>query len=144
MVAARLVFWLFQTLNTLTAASLFLTPRKAHESMFKDPARVYAELGFSATAVEMLHNVLRGQGAALMAVSVFLFVAGPENPLSFLLIALTCGFTMIAHIATARHHIRTPAVIKAIGSIGALFSMIAVNAVVASAALFAFLRDPTK
>lgn len=137
---AQTVYWLFQVLNTLTAISLFLTPRKAHESMFKDPAAVYTELGFSTTALEMLHHVLRGQGAALLAISLFLYVTGPANSLTFLLIALTCGLTLIAHIATAQHHRKNPVVMKAIGTIGALIPMIGINAGVALTALFVYLR----
>ncbi len=138
---AQTVYWLFQILNTLTAISLFLTPRKAHESMIKNPARVYTELGFSTTALEMLHNVLRGQGAALLAISLFLFVSGPENPLTFLLIALTCSLTLFAHIATAQHHRKSPIVMNAIGSIKALLPMIGINAGVALTALYVYLQS---
>jgi hypothetical protein len=136
----QVVYWVFQVLNTLSGVSLVLDPRKAHESLFKDPHKVYVELGFSVTAVGMLHNVLRGQGAALLAISIFLYFVGPGNPLAFLLIALTCGLSLIAHIATMQHHLANPLVMKAIGSIGALLPMVVVNSVVALGAIFVFLR----
>ena len=64
-----LVFWTFQVINVPTAVGMFLFPRHFHQAMLKKPAAVYSALGFSPTAVAMLHNVLRGQGAALLAIS---------------------------------------------------------------------------
>jgi len=64
--SATTAHWVFQLINAPSALGLMLTPKRVHESMFADPPRVYKILGFSSpTAVEMVHNVLRGQGAAL-------------------------------------------------------------------------------
>lgn len=80
------VFWVFQIINFSTALSMFLVPRRFHEAMLRQPQEFYARLGFSDTAVEMLHNVVRGQGAALLAISCALFYMGAGTPGSFLLI----------------------------------------------------------
>ena len=69
-------FWVFQIINVATALGMFVAPRRFHESMLEHPQEVYAKLGFSGAAVEMLHNVIRGQGAALLAISCALFYLG--------------------------------------------------------------------
>lgn len=121
------LFWAFQVINGLTALSMFLAPKTFHESMLKEPAKIYAKLGFSETAVEMLHNVIRGQGAALLAISAYLFALGSDERSAYLLIALACGLSLCAHIATARHHAKSPLVMEAIGSLGAMYPILAIN-----------------
>jgi len=49
-------------------------PKQFHESLFKNPEAVYEKLGFSTIAVEMVHNIIRGQGAVLLAVSIFIWI----------------------------------------------------------------------
>ena len=129
-----ILFWAFQLINGLTALSMFFAPKKFHESMLKDPKTIYAKLGFSETAVEMLHNVIRGQGAALLAITIYLFVLGSGERSAYLLIALACALSLVAHIATTRHHAKSALVMDAIGSLGAMIPILAINAVVAALA----------
>lgn len=112
--AAKIIFWSFQAINGLSALGLFVAPRASHEATFKNPQQVYQQLGFSATAQEMLHNVLRGQGAVLLSVSTFLAYLGQRNRSSYLLIGNVCGFAVLAHLLTARHHLRNPSVMAAL------------------------------
>jgi hypothetical protein len=99
---------------------MFLCPRRFHEAMLKQPAAVYSALGFSPTAVAMLHNMLRGQGAALLAISGGVCYLRPAHPGSFLLIALTCGLSLIAHGCIGLHHRKSAQVRAALGDIKAL------------------------
>ncbi|MGE4194921.1 MAG: hypothetical protein AB7E51_16175 [Pseudodesulfovibrio sp.] len=131
----KICYWLFQLLNLPAAACLVLAPRVSHASLFSDPQRAYEALGFSPIAQDMLHNVLRGQGAALLAISLFLFFLGSRRKEGFLLIALTCLGTLFAHVATLAHHTQSPAVTAAIGSVAPLYVMIAVNGVIGMAGL---------
>ncbi len=133
-------YWIFQILNTVTALGLFIAPRAFHESLFAEPQRVYALLGFSDTALSMLHNVLRGQGAALLAVSLFLFVGRAQSRRAFLLIALVCGLALIAHLGTLHHHLQSEIVRQAVGGLNSLYGMIAVNALIALGALWTYRR----
>ena len=132
------VFWVFQIFNCLTALSMFLAPCRFHESMLKNPDDAYAKLGFSDTAVEMLHNVLRGQGAALLAISCALFYMGAGSRASFLSIGLTCGFSALAHVATMRHHLRSANVMDALGNINAIYPILGLNLALALMALWVF------
>lgn len=124
-------FWLFQALNTLTGLGLLLAPKAFHESMFENPGAAYAILGFSDTALDMLHNVLRGQGAALLAVSLFLFILGRRDKRSYLLIFLVCGLSLVAHAFTLHQHLNSEAVRRAVEDFGPLYGMMAVNVLVA-------------
>jgi hypothetical protein len=142
--AATTAYWVFQLINAPSALGLMLTPKRVHESMFTDPTRVYKILGFSSpTAVEMVHNVLRGQGAALLAISAYLFAIGStaDDPKgsSSLLIALTCNLSAVAHALTLRHHLGNAKVREAIGSLGSLYGMIATNLTVGGVAFVAWL-----
>ncbi len=138
----KVCYWLFQLLNFPTALGLTLAPRISHESLFPDPQRAYETLGFSPIAQEMLHNVLRGQGVALLAISIFLFYSGPKRKESYLLIALTCLGTLTAHVVTLMHHTQSPTVMEAIGSVAPLYAMIAINAVVGLAGLACWYKFP--
>lgn len=132
------VFWLFQVLNGLTAIALSTVPKRFHETMIEDPERAYGRLGFSPTALEMLHNVLRGQGAALLAITVFLFYVGPSARQSYLLIGIACGLTLVAHVETLRHHRNSAVVRTAIKSLSAMYVMIAINLILSGAAFWVF------
>ena len=136
---ATAAFWVFQLINAPSALGLVLAPKRVHESMFADPPRAYEILGFSPTAVEMVHNVLRGQGAALLAISAYLFAIGPDDPGASLLIALTCGLSAVAHALTLRQHLGDARVREAIGSLGSLYGMIATNLAVGGVAFVAWL-----
>ena len=105
---------MLQAPNTLTGLGLLLAPKVFHESMFTNPDAAYALLGFSDTALDMLHNVLRGQGAALLAVSI-LFVLGRRDRRSYLLIVLVCGLSLFAHTFTLYRHLTSEAVRRAVG-----------------------------
>lgn len=137
-------YWLFQVLNTLTGLGLFLAPKNFHEGMFDNQEQAYALLGFSTTALDMLHNVLRGQGAALLAISLFLFYLRARDRRSFLLIALACGLTLAAHGFTLQQHLDSETVQAAISSFGALYGMVALNALLLLGAVRTFLRLPAK
>lgn len=134
-----IVFWVFQLINAPTALGMFLTPGRFHETMIKNPEEAYRVLGFSPTAVEMLHNVIRGQGAALLAISIYLFFQGAAEVGSPLLIALTCGLSLVAHLGTMIHHLRSPVVMSALGTIRSMYGTLAINAVVGILALIAYL-----
>lgn len=53
----QIAFWSFQIINTLTGLLMSFFPKQFHESLFNNPQAVYANLGFSPVALEMLHNV---------------------------------------------------------------------------------------
>lgn len=138
-VLGLVVFWVFQVLNGLTSLAMAWTPATFHESLLpKPPQRTYQLLGFSPTAVEMVHNNIRGHGCALMTISVYLAIQGPDERLSYLLIGLTCLFAFISHSCTGIHHLGSPTVIAAVGSIKPLYNMLAVNAVVCVAAMYKY------
>ena len=122
-------FWIFQVINTLTALGMSLNPRGFHEGLLRDPQRVYQQLGFSDVAVEMLHHVIRGQGVALLAISIFLWVVGARQRSSYLLIALTCLLSVVAHLMTLQHHLGSPLVMNAIGGAESLYVAIAITSI---------------
>ena len=97
-------------------------------------------MGFSETAVEMVHNVLRGQGAALLFVSAYLFVQGPRERNSFLLISLTCFTAALCHIVTMNHHKNNAIVMKAVESISPLYGMIGINVIIGGLAALVYSR----
>jgi hypothetical protein len=137
---ATVVYWFFQIVNGFTSLALVINPKKFHESTFKEPDRVYFAVGFSVTAREMLHNVLRGQGAALLSITMFLFYLGPNESKSMLLIAITCFLAAYTHIQTYRHHLASALVREALGdSLKSIYFLIGINLVVGSAALTVFL-----
>jgi hypothetical protein len=133
-------FWSFQVINTVTALLMTFVPRHFHESLFDNPARAYAILGFSDTAVSMVHNVIRGHGAVLLAVSLFLWVQMTRARSSFLLIFLVCALSAYAHSMTLLHHLRTDAVVQAIGNFGSLYFTIALISAIGILNLLAWLR----
>lgn len=128
MMIRSLIFWLFEIITGLSALAMFAQPRRVHESLVPDPGATYKKLGFSPLAVEMVHNVIRGQGAALLAISIFLVYLGPMHTGSFLLIAIASTLTLLSHLATARHHAGSPQVMAAIGSLRSLYALVAINA----------------
>ena len=132
------IYWIFQIINTLSGAGLFFFPQAAHESLFENHTHAYAVLGFSDTALAMLHNVLRGQGAALLAVSLFLFTLGSRSRHAFSLIAFVCVLSLAAHLATLHQHLGSGTVQQAISGFGALYGMIAVNALLGLGAIWAY------
>jgi len=122
-------FWVFQILNTFTGIALLFTPRTFHENMFDNHEQAYAILGFSPVALEMLHTVLRGQGAALLAISVYLFLPTTDRRGGYLLIACACLLTAMVHVFTAVHHLNSAAVQEAISSFSSLYAMIILDIV---------------
>lgn len=132
-------FWVFQIMNGLTSLAMVLAPRRFHESMLRAPEPTYLALGFSTIALEMLHNVIRGQGAALLAVSLYLFSLGPSQRSGFLLIGFVCFLSLLAHIATARHHLRSPEVMAALGTIRPMYGIFATNTVMTALAIVGYL-----
>ena len=136
---ANIIYWAFQLINGLTALAMVLAPKRFHESMFKNPSEVYVQLGFSETAVEMLHNVLRGQGSVLLAITCTLLYSGPGARTTFLLISLTCGLSLVAHIVTTQHHRKDPKVMAALGNMKAMIPILVVNLVFAIAGMIVFL-----
>lgn len=138
----EIAFWSFQILNSLGALGMLLDPKRTHESMIQDgsgPEKVYRELGFSETAVEMVHNLIRGHGAALLAISSSLFYLGSKNPGSLVLIGSTCYCHCIAHTFTARHHITNKKVKDVLGkNINHILVIIGINFSVGSTAWIAW------
>jgi len=129
-VVRKICYWVFQVLNFPASVGLLFAPRASHESLFSNPQHAYDMLGFSPVAQEMLHNVLRGQGAALLSISIFLFYVGSRSKESFILIALICFTTLSVHVATLIHHTQSSSVMAAIGSVSPLYAMIAINGVI--------------
>jgi hypothetical protein len=125
------LYALFQVINGISSLSMMAFPKRFHESLMKDPERVYQSLGFSPTAIGMLHNVIRGQGAALLSISLFMAFTGPHSKQTFLLMALAATLTLISHIMTAVHHARDAKVMAAIGSLKSLYPLLALNAIFA-------------
>jgi hypothetical protein len=105
-------------------------PKQFHESLFKNPEIVYDKLGFSSIAVEMFHNVIRGHGAVLLAVSIFIFIKGIKSRSVYLLIAIVCTLSVYAHIMTLNQHLRTEDIVRVIGNFGSLYVTIFITAAV--------------
>ncbi len=108
--------------------------------MFENSAAAYAILGFSDTALDVLHNVLSEQGAALLAVSIFLFVLGRRGGRSYLLIFLVCGLSLVAHAFTLQQHLNSETVRRAVGDVGPLYGIMAVNALVVLGGIWTYVR----
>lgn len=123
-------FWSFQIINTLTACLMTIIPKQFHESLFKNPEIVYEKLGFSHVAVEMVHNVIRGHGAVLLAVSIFVWIEGMKSRSIYLLISIVCALSVYAHVMTLNQHLRTESIVTAIGNFNSLYLTILVTAVV--------------
>jgi len=126
----HLAFWSFQIINTLTSCLMTFIPKQFHESLFKNPEIVYDKLGFSSIAVEMFHNVIRGHGAVLLAVSIFIFIKGIKSRSVYLLIAIVCTLSVYAHIMTLNQHLRTEDIVRVIGNFGSLYVTILITAAV--------------
>ena len=133
-------YWLFQVINTITASMMTFLPKRFHEGLFNNPEMVYEKLGFSVIAVEMVHNIIRGHGAVLLAVSIFIWIEGMKSRAVYLLIALVCALSVYAHIMTLHHHLRTTEVAAAIGDFGSLYMTILITAVVGILNLVVYLN----
>jgi hypothetical protein len=105
-------------------------PKQFHESLFKKPEVVYEKLGFSSIAVEMVHNVIRGHGAVLLGVSIFLWIERMKSRSVFLLISIVCALSVYAHLMTLHHHLKTAEIVSAIGNFGSMYIAIIMTAVV--------------
>jgi hypothetical protein len=105
-------------------------PKQFHESLFKNPEAAYENLGFSGIAVEMVHNVIRGHGAVLLAVSIFLWIERMKSRSVFLLISIVCVLSVYAHIMTLHQHLKTEEIVSAIGNFGSMYVAIIITAVV--------------
>ncbi len=123
-------FWSFQVINTLTACLMTFIPKQFHESLFKNPALVYEKLGISSIAVEMFHNVIRGHGAVLLAVSIFVFLQGVKSRSVYLLISIVCALSVYAHIMTLIQHLNSELIVRVIGNFGSLYFTIFVTSTV--------------
>lgn len=128
----NIAFWSFQIINTLTAALMTFLPRQFHESLFKNPHVVYAKLGFSNIAVEMVHNVIRGHGAVLLAVSIFIFLKGIKFRPAYLLMTIVCILSVFAHMMTLSQHLSHHTIISAIGDFTSLYVTMFITASVGS------------
>ena len=126
----HIAFWSFQIVNTLTGFLMTFFPKDFHESLFAHPHAVYAKLGFSPIAVEMVHNIIRGHGAVLLAVSVFIWIERMKTRSVHLLIFVVCALSVYAHLMTLHHHLATPEISAAVGNFGPLYGTIAVTTVV--------------
>ena len=105
-------------------------PKQFHESLFKNPEAVYEKLGFSGVAVEMVHNIIRGHGAVLLAVSIFLWIERMKSRSVFLLITIVCVLSVYAHIMTLHQHLKTAEIANAIGNFGSMYITIVITAVI--------------
>lgn len=123
-------FWSFQIINTLTACLMTFIPKQFHESLFKNPVLVYEKLGISSIAVEMFHNVIRGHGAVLLAVSIFVFLQGIKSRSVYLLIFIVCALSVYAHTMTLIQHLNSADIIRVIGNFGSLYFTIFITATV--------------
>jgi len=135
-------FWSFQIINTLTAFLMTFIPKQFHESLFENPALVYEQLGISSIAVEMFHNVIRGHGAALLAVSIFVFLQGVKSRSVYLLIFIVCALSVYTHIMTLIQHLNSPDIIRVIGNFGSLYFTILITATVGIMNCIVYFRWP--
>ncbi|MCF8053997.1 MAG: hypothetical protein K9K75_02100 [Deltaproteobacteria bacterium] len=136
----NMAFWSFQVINTITACLMTFIPKQFHESLFKNPEAVYKALGFSAIAVEMVHNIIRGQGAVLLAVSLFSWIEGKKSRSVYLLISIICTLSVYAQIMTLHQHLKTAEIVNAIGNFGSMYVIIIVTAVVGILSLVVYLK----
>lgn len=125
-----MAFWSFQIINTLTAGLMTFIPKQFHESLFKNPALVYEKFGISSIGVEMFHNIIRGHGAVLLSVSVFIFLQGMKSRSVYLLIFIVCALSVYAHMMTLIQHLNTEDIVRAIGNFGSLYFTIFITAIV--------------
>ncbi|HAO20008.1 MAG TPA: hypothetical protein DCQ37_05630 [Desulfobacteraceae bacterium] len=123
-------FWSFQVINTLTACLMTFIPKQFHESLFKNPALVYEKLGISSIAVEMFHNVIRGHGTVLLAVSIFVFLQGIKSRSVYLLIFIVCVLSVYSHIMTLIQHLNSEDIVRVIGNFGSLYFTIFITSTV--------------
>ena len=139
-IARNLAFWSFQIINTITACLMTFIPKQFHESLFMNPEAVYEKLGFSAIAVEMVHNIIRGQGAVLLAVSIFIWIERMKSRSVYLLISIVCALSVYAHIMTLHQHLKTAEIVSAIGNFGSMYATIIITSVVGILNLVVFLK----
>jgi len=123
-------YWSFQIINTITACLMTFIPKQFHESLFKNPEAVYEKLGFSAIAVEMVHNIIRDHGAVLLSVSIFIWIERKKTQSVYLLISIVCALSVYAHIMTLHQHLKTIEIVNAIGDFGNMYITIIVTAAV--------------
>jgi len=105
-------------------------PKQFHESLFKNPVLVYEKLGISSIAVEMFHNVIRGHGAVLLAVSIYVFLQGIKSCSVYLLISIVCALSVYAHIMTLIQHLNSEDIVRVIVNFGSLYFTIFITATV--------------
>ena len=116
-IITNIAFWSFQIINTITACLMTFIPKQFHESLFKNPEAVYEKLSFSAIAVEMVHNIIRGHGAVLVAISIFIWIERMKSRSVYLLISIVCALSVYAHIMTLHQHLKTAEIVSAIGQL---------------------------
>jgi hypothetical protein len=97
-------FWTFQAVNTLGSLSFSLFPETSHRSMIKNPDQMLQEFGFGPLQYGMLLNQVRGWNTALLAVSLFGYIKGPQSSDFFQLAFITSVLTTYAHVQTGIHH----------------------------------------
>ena len=136
----NLAFWSFQIINTITACLMTFIPKQFHESLLKNPEAVYEKLGFSGIAVEMIHNVIRGHGCVLLAVSIFIWIERMRSRSVFLLISIVCVLSVYAHIMTLHQHLKTAEIANAIGNFGSMYVTIVIAAVVGISNFVVYLK----
>ena len=139
-IITNLSFWSFQIINTLTACLMTFIPKQFHESLFPNPEAVYGKLGFSGIAVEMVHNIIRGHGAVLLAVSIFIWIERMKSRSVFLLISIVCVLSVYAHIMTLHQHLKTDQIVSAIGNFGSMYATIIITTVVGMLNLVVYLK----
>ena len=139
-IVRNLAFWSFQIINTITACLMTFIPKQFHESLFKNPEAVYEKLGFSAIAVEMVHNIIRGHGVVLLAVSIFIWIERMKSRSVYLLISIVCALSVYAHIMTLHQHLKTAEIVSAIGNFGSMYATIIITAVVGILNLIVYLK----
>jgi hypothetical protein len=115
-------------------------PKQFHESLFKNPEAVYEKLGFSAIAVEMVHNIIRGHGAVLLAVSIFIWIERMKSRSVYLLISIVCALSVYAHVMTLHQHLKTAEIVSAIGNFGSMYATIIITTVVGMLNLVVYLK----
>jgi hypothetical protein len=115
-------------------------PKQFHESLFKNPEAVYEKLGFSAIAVEMVHNIIRGHGAVLLAVSIFIWIERMKSRSAYLLISIVCALSVYAHVMTLHQHLKTAEIVGAIGNFGSMYATIIITTVVGMLNLVVYLK----
>ena len=88
----------------------------------------------------MVHNIIRGHGVVLLAVSIFIWIERMKSRSVYLLISIMCALSVYVHIMTLHQHLKTADIVSAIGNFGSMYATIIITAVVGILNLVVYLK----